>query len=364
MTQSARFQTLDAFRGVAALAIAIFHFPLIFWGSDFSPLRNAYLATNLFFALSGFILMAAYGSRLSSWGDVGRFAKKRAIRLVPLHLVATGAVVLVPYVAHISDLFLTYIFTGGYAGTTPPLVVNAKELVVHTFLLQGFGLLPSLVLNFPAWSLGVIFLCSLLLSVAVRLTKGAAWVLFALIVLTCWHLVVNVAPHHMSSTYDFGFARGALFFFTGAVAYKLSASLNLRERLGNWTPVAQALVIVGAGAFATLASAATLLSLWAPVFFVVFLCVFAVDKGEFARHFRHGRFTWLSERSYSLFMCHAFLLFVGVQAEEWIKYFKLDSFNAGFVGTAALALYVVLLLGLANLAYRYLEVPVRNRFGR
>lgn len=364
MTQSARFQTLDAFRGVAALAIAIFHFPLIFWGSDFAPLRNAYLATNLFFALSGFILMAAYGSRLASWGSVGRFAKKRAVRLMPLHLAATVAVVLVPYVAHASDLLLTYLLTGGYAGATASLVVNPRDLAVHTFLLQGFGLLPELVLNFPAWSLGIIFLCSVLLGVLVRVAKGAAWVLFAIIALTCWQLVANVAPHHMSSTYDFGFARGGLFFFTGAIAYQLSSRLNLREKLGDWTPVAQALVIIGAGAFATVASPLTLLSLWAPVFFVVFLCVFAVDRGEFTRYFSHRRFTWLSERSYALFMCHAFLLFIGVQTEEWIKYFKLDSFNAGFVGTSALALYVALLLGLADLAYRFFEVPVRTRFGR
>jgi len=87
-----RFDTLDLLRGVAALAVVAFHFH-----PGTSPLlAHGYLAVDLFFALSGFVIAHAYGRQLMNGEPVGRFMLRRLIRLYPLYLFATliGAVLI------------------------------------------------------------------------------------------------------------------------------------------------------------------------------------------------------------------------------------------------------------------------------
>ena len=71
-----RFGTLDMMRGLAAMAVVIYHID--------RPNPLGYVAVDLFFILSGFVLRAAYGSRSFS---VGQFMKVRLIRLYPMFAV-------------------------------------------------------------------------------------------------------------------------------------------------------------------------------------------------------------------------------------------------------------------------------------
>jgi peptidoglycan/LPS O-acetylase OafA/YrhL len=76
-----RFLTLDAFRGVAALMVVLMHFQLGAKGSGF-------LAVDLFFILSGFVIGHAYEARMAEGMTVGRFVRARLIRLYPTLLFA------------------------------------------------------------------------------------------------------------------------------------------------------------------------------------------------------------------------------------------------------------------------------------
>lgn len=83
MPSSHRLATLDALRGVAALSIIVFHLrpPLnpALWMS------HAYLAVDLFFLLSGFVLDKTYALRLQEKKiTTSSFILSRAIRLYPL----------------------------------------------------------------------------------------------------------------------------------------------------------------------------------------------------------------------------------------------------------------------------------------
>lgn len=82
----ARFLTLDAMRGVAALVVTTSHLgPLI--GGDALP--QYYLAVDLFFILSGFVLDHAYAQRLAHGWPIGTFVLMRYIRLYPLYILGT-----------------------------------------------------------------------------------------------------------------------------------------------------------------------------------------------------------------------------------------------------------------------------------
>lgn len=83
MQPPARFSSLDGLRGVAAIAVLFFH------GGKFAPLPmpGGYLAVDLFFALSGFVIALAYEERLREGMTLRQFAVARAIRVYPMYLV-------------------------------------------------------------------------------------------------------------------------------------------------------------------------------------------------------------------------------------------------------------------------------------
>ncbi|TGX52174.1 acyltransferase [Sphingomonas gei] len=85
--QTDRLIALDLLRGLAALAIVTRHFP---WpGDEVGFLPRDYLAVDLFFVLSGFVLARAWWPRLSQGEGQARFLLDRLIRLYPLYLLAT-----------------------------------------------------------------------------------------------------------------------------------------------------------------------------------------------------------------------------------------------------------------------------------
>jgi len=78
------FEILDGLRGIAALAVVIFHF-MEWVFSDYSKnfIGHGFLAVDFFFCLSGFVIGYAYDNRIREMG-VGEFFKSRLIRLHPL----------------------------------------------------------------------------------------------------------------------------------------------------------------------------------------------------------------------------------------------------------------------------------------
>ncbi len=79
-TLPARFHTLDALRGVAAIAVMLYH------AAEFSPwwMWSGYLAADLFFVLSGFVLAQAYEARLQDGMSVKQFMLARLQRIYPV----------------------------------------------------------------------------------------------------------------------------------------------------------------------------------------------------------------------------------------------------------------------------------------
>ena len=78
------FEILDGLRGIAAVAVVIFHFmEWVFPDSSKNFIGHGFLAVDFFFCLSGFVIGYAYDNRIQKMG-VGEFFKLRLIRLHPL----------------------------------------------------------------------------------------------------------------------------------------------------------------------------------------------------------------------------------------------------------------------------------------
>jgi len=131
-----RFLALDGLRGMAAIAVLLFHATPPVGVPWLAP--HGFLAVDFFFALSGFVIAHAYGARLAS-GSLSplRFAVRRYVRLWPSAALGTaiGIVAILVIVRPIPSS-LGIVATLGF-------------LLVPTMGTGG----PFFPLNSPLWSL-------------------------------------------------------------------------------------------------------------------------------------------------------------------------------------------------------------------
>ena len=148
MKEKPHYILLDGLRGVAALMVLVFH---VFDVCSSNIIPHGYLAVDLFFVLSGFVIGYAYDDRWSQGLTAGQFFRRRLIRLHPMVLVGglLGGLV-----------FLMQGHTQ-WDGTVVPLLWSVVSILCSMLLLpalpgspievRGFG--EYFPLNGPFWSL-------------------------------------------------------------------------------------------------------------------------------------------------------------------------------------------------------------------
>lgn len=139
------FEILDGLRGVAALAVVIFHFmEWVFTDPNKNFIGHGFLAVDFFFCLSGFVIGYAYDNRIRKMG-VGEFFKARLIRLHPL--VFLGSVL--GLVGFLLDPFASPI---AYSGGKLLLLFVCSVFLIPFPVMEdrAFNLFG---LNAPSWSL-------------------------------------------------------------------------------------------------------------------------------------------------------------------------------------------------------------------
>ena len=88
-----RFETLDAIRGLAAILVIPRHTAIF---GDAASTMHSYLAVDLFFILSGFVIAHAYDAKIVTGSlSAARFMLARWVRLYPMYLLAALLAILV-----------------------------------------------------------------------------------------------------------------------------------------------------------------------------------------------------------------------------------------------------------------------------
>lgn len=226
------FVALDALRGVAAMSVVMRHFGSLF---GFFP-QMSYLAVDLFFILSGFVISYSYEHRLLNKFRVSDFMVNRFIRLWPLYFAGSAGGVLVRVLASMLHM-------------APPLTPYALlvSAVFGAFMLPVF--LPSASVdgahlfpfNFPAWSLFWELVVNFVYAAAIRRITLAA---LGIIVATSAVLLVLYAASsgsidHGSLVSDGfgGWPRVMFGFFAGVALHVLWRKVRPRQWLPAWVVV-------------------------------------------------------------------------------------------------------------------------------
>lgn len=229
--QARRYETLNGLRGVAALVVALGHAPEAV--SRFVP--SSYLAVDLFFILSGFVLAHSYDTRLPLMGG-GEFVWRRVVRLWPFYIAGLGLGAAAQLVA----------LAGGQPDAWSPKHIGA--LLVAGLLLVPLrdpagADQPLFALNSPSWSLFFELAANVAFGVGHRWLRGLA--LYALVAVSAAGVAASAVAYGGLdagwnwTTFPAGAARVAFGFFLGVALYRRREVLRAR-----WRPAPIAVLLV------------------------------------------------------------------------------------------------------------------------
>ncbi|MBS7541977.1 acyltransferase [Ancylobacter oerskovii] len=358
--------------------VVIYHFIFIvdtpFLQNEF--ILNSYLFVDFFFVLSGFVVCHAYRDRIRDRRQFTGFLLRRIGRLWPLHLAILFAMMLgvmaINVIGYHPERLLIDAKSGNY---------SLRALLLNAFLLNSMGFYGS-AWNGPAWSIGAEFYTYFLFALVVLTARRKLLLVSSALAVGAVAIIVVFAPAYMNSTADFGYIRCIAGFFTGVGAYHLHAALRHR-RLPFATPLELASLALAA-AFIVAAGRgpdkAHVLSVLAPLAFALPILVFAREGGLASRLMRLDPLQALGRWSFSIYLIHMPVLVLAVSYGLWLhgdlagidlrREVIVDGvakqlYDVGPVGAGVLLVLVVaLVVALAALSFRLVEVPWRDRFAR
>jgi peptidoglycan/LPS O-acetylase OafA/YrhL len=322
-------RSLTGIRAAAALWVMIYHFQTYFDGRTYSFgaadafIGNGHLGVDLFFVLSGFIMLHVYASRFRDRlqvGEVFEFLQLRIARLYPVHVFTLA-------------LMLSFAAVGYLAGRLPqhpeifsPQSVLASLLLVHAWI----GWYTP---NMPAWSISsewFAYLCFPALALLIRWHRLMP-VLFGMVAILGLGLVAE-GPQRIVVEFPLGMA----------VYYVYGSSMRTPPFLGLTVAISLVLLL-----------SFTDNIVHAYIGLMAILIVAVARQGDWlGAALSHPVIVYLGEISYSLYMTHWLVRIVFRELFTRLA----PSTNPLII----ISCYVVATVGAAALVCRWIELPGRR----
>ncbi len=339
---------LTGIRGIAAWLVVLYHIRgAAAWALPVELtafLAKGYLAVDLFFMLSGFVLWLNYADRLRSGGigEAPAFLYRRIARIWPLH-----AFMLCGAAAFAAALALS-----GRSDAHYPWA----ELPLHLALMQNWGFTDALTWNDPAWSISCELGAYLMFPL---LVLGADWrrlptgLLCGLVLLLAGALHLLMTAGGAATLGDqitrFGLPRALFEFAIGTIVCALWERSRGKPRACSLV----ALASCAATALAWAAGAPETLAV--PLLFATLLLAVALTASSPRNPLAWRPIHYLGEISYATYLAH-FLLFIA---------FKLVFVeDPARVPLGLLALFLVLTLAASAALHHLVERPAQRSMNR
>ena len=363
------FHSLDAVRGLAALAIVFWHW-VHFFREDmahfqrelqplyavFAPLyTKGWRAVDLFFCLSGFIFYWRYSKivaeRIISLRD---FFVRRFARLYPLHALTLVAVAVGQYIMMMqAGKYFVYPYNDSY------------HFVLQAGFAANYGLERGWSFNAPVWSVAYEMALYAVFFGICFVNFRRWWHLILLCGIGCGLTFSSCAPLHQFGACSMSFFMGGLAFYGARFFADLARSAVVLTVLSGLTilawilapsePVQSVLLPAFSGWLGASQLVSLFLKLWYSHSFslIVFpLTIMLVALCETKWTSVASWTGFLGRISYSSYLLHfpLQLVFAGTAASLGLSY-------AFFYTPLALGLFFVILLPLSLASYHYFERP-------
>jgi peptidoglycan/LPS O-acetylase OafA/YrhL len=347
LPRHAQLTPLTGIRGAAAVWVVAFHaYPLV--GSLFGwperwrvlVVRDGFLAVDLFFVLSGFVLSVAYNERLRSnfRSSLAEFAVARVCRIFPLHWTTLGILVL-----------LSMAFSHEWWGPGP---FTFLALVKSAVLVQDWTSSTALAWNHPTWSLSAEWAAYLLfpfITCSMNWLRSRSLALLGsmLSLLALDVLLLSTGSASLDHVGPAGIVRCLCEFSAGALAWKALSAESWSSRV-----LGETCFVLGTGslALAVIDSECQILASYAFVALVVG-CALPCRSANWL--FGNRVSIFLGDVSFSIYLVHIIVL--GCVAAA-VDRFHLNGASL-FARLSVSLAFPLLVLAVAYLAWRLIEKP-------
>lgn len=365
--RAAPIASLTGIRGVAAVWVLLTHYQAVMAAylqdpaiNDNSFLYNGFRGVDLFFVLSGFILMHVHRDdfRQLAGSSIRRFYVLRFFRVYPLNTAVLLA--LLPLTLGLPSVVDWFRFDHGTPIPYHSHDFSAAGFVQSLLLAQSWTVIKLGEWNGPAWSLSAevfayvffpLLAWTLIRARSALLCTGAA--LLSLAVL----MGLLVVGHHTqdSPTGTFGLIRCIFGFTAGACMARAFQLRPTSPKATSWLGAPLAWVSVAI-------IAATLSEPRLNMFIVFGFCgliyALAFQRGAIDAMLSSGPAMFLGRISFSLYMIH----YIPLKLSIWALQTHLGAASLGLRVACLLALPLIC-IGLALIAYNVVELPFQ-RFAR
>ncbi len=309
-----------------------------------SLVPHGYIAVDLFFVLSGFIMAYNYLPDFRARGLVAfpDFLLKRLARIVPLN---TAAVLFVLIAGVVNEAVLSRNII--YSSTSPLL-----DGLCNLLMLQGLGV--GINLNAPSWSISTEFAAYLVFPALLVTIFGRRRLLAGVAIAVCIVGLVTLAVQHPrlgldSSTIQGGIVRCFAEFTIGLATYRLVSHPGIRELLASdWVSVAS----IGS----SLALLVLRLDLLTMLSFPLLIAALACNRGRVAELCAAPIPYFLGVISFSIYLLHSPLRPIGL---ELLRHFHPAPLTTPLALAGALA-GSFLVVPFAYLGFVMVEKPGRR----
>lgn len=336
------FDILDGLRGVAALAVVIFHF-MEWVYVDFTQnfIAHGFLAVDFFFCLSGFVIGYAYDDRIAKMG-VREFFKSRLIRLQPLVIMGS----ILGLLAFLFDPFGGHLEL--YSTSKIVLVFVCSLLLIPLPIIadRSFNLFSF---NAPSWSLFWEYIANIVYAFILCRLKRRVLLVLALIsaVALCWvsYRSGNLVGGWNGATFWDGSARISYSFLAGLLIYR--SQWIIKNKLG----------FLGISVLLFLAFLVPYTSWnWFTQPFIVLLyfpLMIALGAGASLTSGLKNLCVFFGKISYPLYMTHYVALWM---FGNYLMLHKPGTMQLAFIIPSA----ILLLIGFAYLIMQLYDIPIRK----
>ncbi|WPO76830.1 acyltransferase [Flavobacterium sp. KACC 22761] len=336
------FQILDGLRGVAAIAVVIYHF-LEIAISDYTKnlFAHSFLAVDFFFCLSGFVIAYAYDDRIGKIGAV-EFLKLRLIRLHPL--VILGSILgLIGYFA------LPFGDTGGRSFFEILLLFICSMLLIPLPIMKerfynNFGL------NAPAWSLfweyiANIFYCIFLYRLSRKIILLLTFIAGIALVCVSVH-AKGISGGWGGDTFWHGAARISYCFLAGMAVYRFKWIIPSKLGFIGLSILLFPTFIYPFNPDLNFITEPLIVLFYYPL-------IVALGAGAVTSERTEKICIFSGNISYPLYMTHYFAMWIFASYNLEYKLTGLKLYTVVAVGT-------IVLLGFAYLVMTYIDTPIRK----
>jgi peptidoglycan/LPS O-acetylase OafA/YrhL len=381
---SARYlSNLTPLRGIAALLTVIFHVDIvlsIFGGrllgrADSELISRMYLMVDFFFILSGFIMChvyAKYFDQSVNGQNFKKFAIARFARVYPLHI----------FSMFLTTFFLFLLYQWG-AQVTPLLDAENSvfSLVTNMFLLHSMNVHEWFTFTHASWSISVewwmYMVFPFLVAPFLRLSKPGRLLVVGLCIIG--YLVIGfvlvplvtvpdslsflrgdgAAAFKLDVSYQFGFFRCLFGFVIGMMVY-LAWKDNWAKKLFS---SGYTVLILLAGLFTCMHFA--VLDVISVLFFPFILLAAAYGNRYMDLILGTKPLQKLGDWSFSIYLIHQPFLYqaTALMQNPQKTGFELSNVSLGTSWLICIG-FIVFLLFVSYLSYRFIELPSRNYINR